>query len=204
DSRFQIHKSFIFVMSNIIQRRQSSFKSRLATNRSWFPVIQDLMRKIDPHSMDTYQAKLKKNPFAKPETEGEKAAVKVLKYLNYVSDHIPGSVGDVNNMKQQVRSRMICEGLPHFFATVNPADSHNPIAQVFAGRDIDLDKIFHALDNSSKEPSTRAKAVAENPVAGAQFFHLMVTKFFDIILGAKRPSKIGILGKVKGWYAVVE
>ncbi|KAJ6529959.1 hypothetical protein DFH09DRAFT_934508 [Mycena vulgaris] len=28
--------------------------------------------------------------------------------------------------------------------------------------------------------------------------------FLDIILGAKRASKIGILGKVKGWYAVVE
>ncbi|KAJ6620997.1 hypothetical protein B0H10DRAFT_1723852, partial [Mycena sp. CBHHK59/15] len=138
------------------------------------------------------------------ETKGEKVAVKVLKYFNYVSDHIPGLVGDVNNMKQQVRSRMICEGLPHFFATVNPADSHNPIAQVFAGQDIDLDKIFHAQDNSGKEPNTRAKAMAENPVAGTQFFHLMVTKFFDIILGAKRASKIGILGKVKGWYAVVE
>ncbi|KAJ7939904.1 hypothetical protein B0H13DRAFT_1586737, partial [Mycena leptocephala] len=46
DQRFQVHKSFIFVMSNIIQRRQSSFKSRLATNRSWFLVIQDLMRNI--------------------------------------------------------------------------------------------------------------------------------------------------------------
>ncbi|KAJ6573563.1 hypothetical protein DFH09DRAFT_916075, partial [Mycena vulgaris] len=80
--------------------------------------------------MDTYQSKLEKNPFAKPETVGEKAAAKVMKYLNYVSDHIPGSVGDVNNMKQQMHSKIICEGLPHIFATVNPADSHNPIAQV--------------------------------------------------------------------------
>ncbi|KAJ6555381.1 hypothetical protein DFH09DRAFT_923841, partial [Mycena vulgaris] len=32
----------------------------------------------------------------------------------------------------------------------------------------------------------------------------MITKFLDIILGAKRASKIGILGKIKGWYAVVE
>ncbi|KAJ7903925.1 hypothetical protein B0H13DRAFT_1543876, partial [Mycena leptocephala] len=47
DRRFQVHKSFIFIMSNILQRRQSSFKARLATNRSWFPVVQDLMQKID-------------------------------------------------------------------------------------------------------------------------------------------------------------
>ncbi|KAJ7027437.1 hypothetical protein C8F04DRAFT_875920, partial [Mycena alexandri] len=106
-------------------------------------------------------------------------------------------------MKQQMHSKIGCDGLPHFFATVNTADSHNPIAQVLAGRDIDLDKIFDALDGS-KEPSIGAKTLAENPVAGAEFFHLMITKFFDVILGAKKASKIGILGKVKGWYAAVE
>ncbi|KAJ7036470.1 hypothetical protein C8F04DRAFT_953966, partial [Mycena alexandri] len=31
-----------------------------------------------------------------------------------------------------------------------------------------------------------------------------MTKFFDIILGAKRDSKIGILGEVQGWYAAIE
>ncbi|KAJ7601838.1 hypothetical protein B0H17DRAFT_884572, partial [Mycena rosella] len=138
------------------------------------------------------------------ETVGEKAAAKVMKYLNYVSDHVPGSVGNVNNMKQQMHSKVICDGLPHFFATVDPANSHNPIAQVLAGREVDLDKFFHAMDGVKNEPGIRAKAMAENPVAGAEFFHLMITKFFDILLGAKRASKIGILGKVKGWYAVVE
>ncbi|KAJ7032218.1 hypothetical protein C8F04DRAFT_878601, partial [Mycena alexandri] len=61
---------------------------------------------------------------------------------------------------------------PHFFATVNPADAHNPIAQVLAGRDINLDKIFDALDSAQEpEPSIRARTIAENPVAGAEFFH---------------------------------
>jgi hypothetical protein len=204
DNRFQVHKSFMFVMSDILQRRQSSFKSRLAVNRSWFPKIHGLMQKLDRESMDSYHAKLEKNSFAKPETEGEKAAADMMKYLNYVSDHIPGSVGDIANMKQECHSKIACDGLPHFFATVNPADSHNPIAQVLAGRQIDLDKIFDSLDDVAKEPSTRAKTLAENPVAGAQFFHLMVSKFFEIILGTKRATKIGILGKVKGWYAAVE
>ncbi|KAJ7605144.1 hypothetical protein DFH06DRAFT_922560, partial [Mycena polygramma] len=204
DTRFQVHKSFIFVMSNIIQRRKSSFQARLATNRSWFPVVQNLMQKIDGECMDTYQSKLEKNPFAKPESDGEKAAAKVMKYISYVSDHIPGSVGDVDSMKQEMHGKVIVEGLPHFFATVNFADSHNPIAQVLAGRDVDLDKIFDALDGTNKEPSIRAKTLAENPVAGAEFFHLMMTKFLDIILGTKRDSKIGVLGKVKGWYAVIE
>jgi len=91
DPHFQVHKSFIFILSNTTQRRQSSFKARLATNRSWFPVVQELMQKIDTHSMDTYQLKLEKNYVAKPETIG---AEKVMKYLNYVSDHIPGGVNE--------------------------------------------------------------------------------------------------------------
>ncbi|KAJ7776497.1 hypothetical protein DFH07DRAFT_766694 [Mycena maculata] len=82
---------------------------------------------------------------------------------------------------------------------VNPAYSHNPIAQL-AGQDNDLDKLFDALDDPRKEPSIRAKTSAENPVSGAEFFHLMVTKFFDIILGANGLQKLVF----SGWYAVVE
>ncbi|KAL0061500.1 hypothetical protein AAF712_011643 [Marasmius tenuissimus] len=163
DRRFQVHKGFMFVMNNIMQRRKSSFNSRLAVNRSWFPVIQQLLDKVDEESINTYQAKLNRNEsaFPKAESEGEKAAVKLMKYLSYMSDHIPGSVGDVNTMQQQIRSKIMCDGLPHFFATVNPADSHNPIAQVLAGRDIDLDTIFHALEEDvKKEGSTRAKVLA--------------------------------------------
>jgi hypothetical protein len=72
------------------------------------------------------------------------------------------------------------------------------------GCEVDLNKIFHAIDNTKNDPSICAKTMAENPVASAEFFYLKLTKFLDIILGAKRASKIGILGKVKGWYAVVE
>ncbi|KAJ7310997.1 hypothetical protein DFH08DRAFT_666077, partial [Mycena albidolilacea] len=204
DKRFQVHKSFIFVMANIIQRRQSSFKSRLAVNRSWFPLIQDLMLKVDDTSMESYRVKLEGNPFAQPESEGEKAANRLMKYLSYVSDHIPGSVGDVNKMKQECKSKIICDGLPHVFATVNLADAHNPVAQVLAGRDINLDQIFDCLGRADQEGGARAKALAENPVAGAEFFHLIITKFFEIILGTERASKIGVLGEVLGWYAVVE
>ncbi|KAJ7318514.1 hypothetical protein DFH08DRAFT_639728, partial [Mycena albidolilacea] len=177
DKRFQVHKSFLFVMANIIQRRQSSFKSRLAVNRSWFPLIQDLMLKVDDVSVESYRVKLEGNPFAKPESEGEKAANQLMKYLSYVSDHIPGSVGDVNKMKQECKSKIICDGLPHVFATVNLADAHNPVAQVLAGRDINLDQIFDCLDRADQEGGARAKTLAKNPVAGAEFFHLIITKF---------------------------
>ncbi|KAJ7441988.1 hypothetical protein FB451DRAFT_949401, partial [Mycena latifolia] len=204
DRRFQTHKSFIFVMSNIIQWRQSSFRARLATNRSWFPIVQELIDRLDSASMDSYHAKLEKNPFAKAETEGEKAAAKLMKHLNFVFEHVPGSVGDVNNMKEKCRAKIICDSLPHFFATVNPAESHNPIAQFLAGREINLDQMFDMLGRADKEGGTRAKLLAENPVARAPFFHLIITRFFEIILGAKRASKIGILGKIQGWFAVVE
>jgi hypothetical protein len=206
DRRFQTHKSFIFVMNNIFMRRKTAFKGKLAANRSWFPLVCQLLDVIDEASMKSYQAKLEKSShsFAVPETEGEKAAGKLMNYISYVSDHIPGSIGDVNDMKDQVRGKIVCDGLPHFFATVNPADAHNPIAQVQAGRGINLDSVFHALDSDNEEAKTRARVIADNPVAGAEFFHLIITKFFDILLGAARGTKIGVLGKVQGWYAVVE
>ena len=45
-------------------------------------------------------------------------------------------------MREEIRAIMRTRGLPHLFITINPADFFNPIAQVIAGRNVDLDKFF--------------------------------------------------------------
>ncbi|KAJ7326465.1 hypothetical protein DFH08DRAFT_630583, partial [Mycena albidolilacea] len=138
DRRFQTHTSFIFVMGNLLQRRKAAFGVRLSVKRSWFPRVHELFHQIDGETITTYQTKLKKNPFAKAETPGEKAAAELLRYVDYISDQIPGSIGEVKSRRQEMFSISNSEGIPHLFVTINTADSKNPIAQVLAGQDIDL------------------------------------------------------------------
>ncbi|KAJ7347070.1 hypothetical protein DFH08DRAFT_701004 [Mycena albidolilacea] len=187
DRRFQKHTSFIFVMGNLLQPRKAVFGAQLSVKRSWFPRVHELFYQIESETITTYQAKLKKNPFAKAETQGEKAVAELLKYVDYISDKIPGSIGEVKDRQQEMFSVSNCEGLPHVFMTLNTADTKNLIAQVLAGRDIDLDKLFHDMKPNA-ESSERAQFIALNPVAGAEFFHLSVWVLIEILLASGKTS----------------
>ncbi|KAF5361235.1 hypothetical protein D9757_013225 [Collybiopsis confluens] len=201
--RFQTHLSFIFVIGNIIQRRQTSFNAKLAVKRSWFPQVNTLLNAISTSTVETLTEKLKRNPFARADTEGEKAAMTLIRYVNYMADHIPGSMSEVQRMRQDMFSIVNSDGLPHIFLTLNPSDTNNPVAQVLAGRDIDLDKFFHDLKPGT-ESLERSSQIAQNPVVGAQFFHNTISILLDILLGIKRPNGKGIFGNVSVYYGVVE
>ncbi|KAJ3866050.1 hypothetical protein EV359DRAFT_37415, partial [Lentinula novae-zelandiae] len=171
--RFQTHLSFLFVIGNILQRRQTSFNAKLAVKRSWFPHVEMLLGKLSDNTINEFSEKLKKNPFVHPETEGEKAAMQLMRYINYVGEDIPGSMSEVQNMREELFSLVNTNGLPHVFLTLNPSDTNNPIAQVLAGRDIDLDQVFHYM-NLHTENLERSTCIAQNPIAAAQFFHISV------------------------------
>nr|GAT48229.1 ATP-dependent DNA helicase [Mycena chlorophos] len=203
DHRFQTHLSFGFVVGNIMQRRQSSFDAKLAIKRRWFPKVYSLYQQIGNGDIASFAKKIKQNPFAKPETPGEVAAASLVQYVSYVAENIPGSTAEMQLMRKELFSIVNCEGLPHVFFTLNPADSCNPIAQVLAGRNIDLDKFFHDLSPGA-ERDIRAKTLAQNPVAGAEFFHLSVTALLNILFGTDRPSRIGVFGEIGAYYGVVE
>ncbi|KIJ44906.1 hypothetical protein M422DRAFT_97732, partial [Sphaerobolus stellatus SS14] len=203
DQRFQKHTSFMFVMMNIIQRRTSSYQCRLAFKRSWFPKVTSALDKINTLGLSELISKLKKDPHVKPDNECETAAFELLRYVQYVSNDISGSTAEVHAMWEEIRSVIRSRGLPQLYVTINPADFHNPIAQVLAGRDINLDEFFDKVEGNT-EAFIRARTFAENPVVAARFFKLIIDAFTGILLGHDRPDKVGIFGKVDSYYGVVE
>ncbi|KIK55940.1 hypothetical protein GYMLUDRAFT_145133, partial [Collybiopsis luxurians FD-317 M1] len=70
---------------------ETSFNAKLAVKKSLSPRVNALLNKISSSTVETFTEKLNKNPFAHPETEGEKAAPTLLRYVNYVAEHVPGS-----------------------------------------------------------------------------------------------------------------
>ena len=59
---------------------------------------------------------------------------------------------------------------PSLWVTINPSDTQDPIAQVFAGVDIDLDVFCKTAGPDSVDRSTN---VASDLYASAKFFHFM-------------------------------
>ncbi|THV00242.1 hypothetical protein K435DRAFT_567266, partial [Dendrothele bispora CBS 962.96] len=205
DKCFQVHLSFIFVVHNILLVRRSSSRTRLAVQRSWWPNAARAMDNIDDAALLRFRNHLvdRKNrkdaSLVKPRDEKEQAIVKLLRHVQYVDDHMEGSVGSVAMMQEQIRAITRSSGTPSLFFTLNPADGHNPIASFLAGKDIDLDALFDKPD-SRFTSMDRLRTLAENPVAGAQFFHLMVDELIGKFLGLNRPGKRGVFGRVKFYY----
>jgi hypothetical protein len=55
DRRFQTHLTFIFAMHNIQMLRKSSYMSRLAVRRAWWPRAMEAMGKIDDETLKTVE-----------------------------------------------------------------------------------------------------------------------------------------------------
>ena len=82
-----------------------------------------------------------------------------------------GSDSSRQRVRSQIWSTVACFNAPSIWLTINPDDLHDPIAQVFAGENIDLDA-FEATLGPDKQ--THAKNMARDPCAAAKFFDFMV------------------------------
>ncbi|KAJ6614909.1 hypothetical protein B0H10DRAFT_1666797, partial [Mycena sp. CBHHK59/15] len=209
DRRFQTHISFPFAMHNIMMIRKSSFQSRLAVRWAWWLNAMSAMAKIDDESLASLTtamaAKKARKDYSRyvPESAAESAIFDLLRYVDYVSDHIEGSTSEVLAMREEIYAISRSTGTVSIFFTLNTADTYNPLSSFTAGSNIDIDTMFGTSD-SRFTSFERARLLASNPIAGAEFFKLMVDQFTDTFLGFGRACKHGVFGRVKHYYGVFE
>ncbi|KAF9064656.1 hypothetical protein BDP27DRAFT_1176481, partial [Rhodocollybia butyracea] len=62
-----------------------------------------------------------------PVNQAEENILELLKYVDYVSDHIEGSTAEVTVMRKELCALSRDSGTPSIFLTLNPADTYNPL-----------------------------------------------------------------------------
>ena len=148
---------------------------------------------------------------ARVETEQGKEvtdpAVRLLKKkVKAATGKLIGSEHSRYRMRSQIWSTSAYLGPPSLWMTINPSDINNPVAQVFAGENIDLDMFISMTGPSSQK---RAENIADDPYTGAKFFHFIVTAILETLFnvkveGNKLKAKMGVLGRVAAYYGAVE
>ena len=201
DRRFRRHETFPFVAFGIQQRRQSLASARVQMRRQTF--------ERDALTLSSLTvAKLRRAE--EEEAEGKyitDPAVKLLRQHIYATaGHVMGSNHARDHLRSQIWSTLVMLNPPSLWITINPCDLHDPIAQVFAGEEIDLDH-FNASMGPSKEK--RAQNIAMDPYAAARFFHFMIGTTLETLFGIKVTvfqvhSSDGVLGRVSAYFGVVE
>lgn len=198
DRRFQEDEYFPFLVFNQMQIQAAQRAGGLLTNKKNFDKVTDQILHVDPDALDSLVDKSQSGP-AKADTPAEQAIVEITTSLDHINGHVPGSNTQRKYQRNEIRSLIYEKGAPSFFITFAPADAKSPICLFYAGKRVDLS----ALCPNGDTYRDRLHIVANNPVAAARFFNLMVKMFIKIILKADMNEE-GLFGKTSAYYGTVE
>ncbi|RPD73913.1 hypothetical protein L226DRAFT_425133, partial [Lentinus tigrinus ALCF2SS1-7] len=184
---------FPLVALNHEQIKKSATSGYLLADWNKFNEIATCILSINSSILTNLIERLKEGP-VKPETEAEKACFKVLNDLDHVNHKVQGSITSKKYMCNEIWSLVSYLGAPSWFITFAPADVKHPLALYMA----DTNQIFLPQFQDQDE-----RLIANNPVAGARFFKVIVDLFIKHVLGVGLDGP-GIYGNTAGYDSTVE
>ena len=204
DKRFQTHNSFLFTVFNILQRRALLLGCSLKVKKSTFNQFAQRFVSVSSEAIGEVLGRVEKGDMVTAKTDEERKVLRLMREVNLVTAKVPGSSSARTAMRNEIRALTTTHGMPSFYITINPADTHNPIVKFLAGADIDLD---HMLADDIPNYWEQSMLIASNPALGATFFDTYMKAFIQTVLGYngdKLNENGGVLGTVKAHYGCVE
>ncbi len=192
DRRFETNHSFIFVVFNLLQRRDACFHAQLIATKPYFQASADEIQSLKSKDIEIALNNMSKKTYS---SESNKTLNKLLHHIKTIGGRVMGSAYSRTTLRTRIHALIYNQGLPSIFLTLNPADIHSPVALYFAGVKLDLDNIkIEQLMNTYK----RAEIIASHPVATAKFFNILISNILDtMIMG-------GVVGPIKAYFGTVE
>lgn len=206
DRRFRLDLQFIFQVFGVIVKRQVYTSTLVQIKRSTYKKHAESIRKLRAADFVTASQEEAKNlPFSNP-------TIRIFrKQLAALRTHVMGTDESRRTIRSQIWGCTLANGPPSLWLTINPSDVHDPIVQVLAGEDIDLDNFVW---QDGPDPSTRAQNAAADPFAASEFFHTTIKVILEHLFGlysenkkntlGRLRRKEGILGTLKSYVGTVE
>ena len=202
DRRFRRDPHFPFQVFGVCQKRQVCRASMLQMKRGSYFRHQNILSTITAEDLTKASREETRGvPFSNP-------AIRILRsQLSAVKAKVQGSDESRMSIRGKIWGTNLLHNPPSLWVTINPADTQDPIAQVLAGADIDLDNFCNTAGPDSID---RATNMASDPYAAAKFFHIMIGTILEVVFGfsKRRNGKIvrkpGIFGVVKSYVGTVE
>ncbi|HMI78182.1 MAG TPA: helitron helicase-like domain-containing protein, partial [Ferruginibacter sp.] len=196
DKRFQIDPHFPLIAFNHEQIKECTTAGYLLAEKSSFENISKRLLNIDQDILNNLTKRLEDGERVKTETDEEKLCFQLIKDLDHVGGHVKDSATSKKYMRNEIWSLISFIGAPSWFITFAPADNKHPICLYYA----DTQEKFSPL---LKDNNERYRLIANNPVAGARFFHFICKMFIKHVLGVDSDHD-GVFGPTNAYYGTVE
>ncbi|CAF1311364.1 unnamed protein product [Adineta ricciae] len=192
DQRFEKHHSFMFVLFNVLQRRQACWNASLMASRPYFRDAATDLQTLTAKEIESALLAATKHTFS---SITNPRVNMLMTQIRAVGGHVMGSAYSRTALRNQIHGLIFNQGLPSIFMTINPADIHSRIALYFAGIDLDLDRILPETIPSTYE---RAQIIAAHPIAAARSFNVLISAILKCMV------EKGALGPIKAYFGTVE
>jgi hypothetical protein len=196
DKRFQTDFYFPMIAFNHEQMKAGVTGSFLLAKRKKWPDISNRLKSLNHDVLKKISDKLSDGARFTPETVDEKKCFQLLNDLDHVGGFVKGSITSKKHMRNEIWSMISQLGAPSWFITLSPADSRHPICLYYADNSVEYKPEL-------RSGNERNLLVAQNPVAAARFFDLMVRTFIKHVLG-NGTDHPGLYGNTAGYYGTVE
>ncbi|KAF8816193.1 hypothetical protein BYT27DRAFT_7248501 [Phlegmacium glaucopus] len=202
DKRFREDHQFPFQVFGVCQKRQVCRSSCIQMKKESFFRNQNVLSSISADDLTKASREETRGvPFSNP-------AIRIFRgLLSTVKTKVQGSDESRKSIRGKIWGMNLLHNPPSLWVTINPSDTQDPIAQVFAGADIDLDSFCETAGPDSIE---RAINIASDPYASAKYFHFVIGTILEVLIGVTKhrngmvTRKEGIFGLVKSYIGTVE
>jgi hypothetical protein len=202
DRQFHTHNSFPFVAFGVLQKREALRSARLQMKRRDFDT--DAIAMASLTIADLQQAEREeanKQPISNPKVRA------LRKHVFAAGGRVMGLDNSRASYRSEIWGTCLLLRPPSVWMTINPTDLHDPIAQIFCGENIDMDRF---LKTAGPGPHKRSCNIAGDPYAAAKFFNFIVHTVLCTLFGINATrervySHTGLLGRrLSGYFGVVE
>jgi hypothetical protein len=139
--------------------------NNLGSRPNW-PATKELLESLDPRDLLKAAEQAENHvPITDPRVH------ELLKMISRVGVTAAGSDEKKSHLLAQLKSSMVYHGCPLIFLTLNPAETHSPIALFYAGEEINIED----FDPHKYSPEERLRRTVSNPLAVVEYFHSMIS-----------------------------
>jgi hypothetical protein len=203
DRRFRKDLHYVFQVFGVLQKRQVCKSAGIQIGRKDFKKNEGVIQTLKPGDLaQAAEEESRRVPFSNP------AVRHLRKYIRSTRAKVMGTDESRVSLRSKVWSLTAHIGPPSLWITINPSDTGDPIAQVLAGADIDLDKF---VNERGPDATARSNTIAGDPFAAAKYFHFIIDCVLEILFGVKASRrgshvvrKSGIFGEMAGYIGAVE
>ena len=125
DRSFRYHQSFLFVVLYIYQHRQAHLHTYLTVRKSLFNSIAEKITQLSPQLINSVANHLEQEGKYSELTSEGKQVLDMLKQVNTIASHIPGSQSSKILIRNEIRSYIGYFGIPHLYITINPSPCYD-------------------------------------------------------------------------------